>query len=270
VKTRAAVIAFVGLLATLGGRAVHAQNACVGAMRPPRPRLFLETVPKSASDSVVHVRVCLAAQPGVRAGSFHLVIDYDSTATRAVTARARGGAPQAANTTVPGRVSIAGASPSGLEQGLLSTVTFKAGTGRWNMRLRVLELNATDGSPMLTRETPSSTPRAAAASTATHATSAPRLERLEPAQATLQPGTIPEVIIHGSGFTPEGNILTLGPSVLGELRSTDGVTLRLLLPATWPSSGEAPPRVIPAGVHALTIRNTRGLSNPIPLTLVTP
>jgi hypothetical protein len=61
-----------------------------------------------------------------------------------------------------------------------------------------------------------------------------------------------------------------GPAVLGELRSPDGTTLRLLIPNSWPSSGEAPPRQIDAGRYAIQIRNTRGLSNSLLLTLVNP
>ncbi len=257
------------------GRRAEAQRPCASAALPRRSAnsavLSLEAAAVGKRDTLAQVRICLALPQGKRVGSFHLEIDYDSTRARALRASPASGGAQVANTLIAGQVSIAGAAPAGFGRGVLSTITFRRRAGTVGpMRLTLRELNGTDGGSI------AATARAIGIGTWTvpaptvNAADAPVLEKVEPSTAEIVPGGVAEVIIRGQGFTPTGNVVMLGSAVLGELRSTDGTTLRLLVPNAWPSSGEAPPRVIETGDYSLQIRNTRGVSNTILLTLVHP
>ena len=257
------------LLSTRGAEVLSAQAGCPTTVPTGQPaRLSLAAVAGTTRDTVTVVRLCLALPPGIKVGSFHLEITYDSLRARATVARPAPSGTQAANVLVPGLVAIAGAAPAGFARGTLSTIVFRRRGGAvGGMRVTLLELNAVDGSSLLSRAvaqglgvlTPSPT-----------LTAAPVLERLDPATTAIVPGGVAQVMIHGRGFTSTGNVLMFGSAVLGDLPSSDGSTLRLLVPNAWPSSGEAPPRVIDAGVYSIRVRNTRGLSNSISLTLTSP
>lgn len=234
------------------------------------PALWLEPVTAAKRDTIVRVRVCLALPAAQKVGSFHLEVEYDSLIVRATAASAAPGGTQVANTLVAGRVAIAGAAPSGFVRGTVNTISFRRrGTALGTLQLSLRELNGVDGTSLVMHTTvhgigaPRATPALAR-------DAAPALDKLAPARTTIVPGGVAEVMIHGRGFTSEGNVVMFGPAVLGELRSSDGVTLRLLVPNSWPSSGEAPPRLIEAGEYAVQIRNTRGVSNALLLTLVNP
>ena len=257
-------------LATLGAEALRAQAGCPTTVPAGSPaRVSLTTVAGARHDTLTKVRICLAFPPGMTVGSFHLEISYDSLRATATATQAASTGTQAANLLVPGKVAIAGAAPTGFAHGTLHTITFRRRGGAVGaMQLTLIELNAVDGGSLLPRAVVlglggASTPAAARAA-------APVLARLEPSTTALVPGGVAQVMIHGSGFTSTGNVVMFGAAVLGELPSSDGSTLRLLVPNAWPSSGEAPPRVIDPGVYPIRVRNTGGLSNTISLTLTIP
>ena len=77
----------------------------------------LEVPPVRRSDTLHVVRVCLHPARSVSIGSFHVVLEYDSTRFRAVRfVQGRSGT-MVANLTRPGRTDVAGASPGGFAPG---------------------------------------------------------------------------------------------------------------------------------------------------------
>ena len=217
-------------------------------------------------------------------GSFHIVIEYDSSLVRSVRFVQRQTGTMVANLTHPGRTDVAGADPAGFAPGELLAVVF-ADSRRGHsakrtllaMALRLLELNATSGDGLLSRATATGLGvlrpgRAPAAETLTpKSAETPHIDSLAPPRAKVAgPGGLVPVTIHGSGFRPEGNVVLFAGAEIAELRSVDGTSLRLMLPAALPAKGEVPPRVLGAGRYEIRIRTSTGTSNPMEFTLETP
>lgn len=266
-------------------RAIPRQPAvCGGSVEEAATsRVSLEAVPAAVGDLKRTVHVCIRAALGTAVGSFHLVIEYDSSAWQAVGFVPSDAGTEVANLTRLGRADIAGAAPSGFASGtLLRLVFMRSDGGRTSegmelMKLRLVELNATDGSDLKAHSVASGLAgltvqrhSAVARVPTTPSAKAPHIDRLEPARATVAPGTPVEVLIFGSGFRPEGNAVLLGDVVIGELPSGDGQRLRLVLPETFPPMGEVPPRRLGPGVYDIRVRTGAGTSNRTQLVLEMP
>lgn len=268
--------------AALAGVAVadarpQAKAPCAGAAAATATsRVSLEAAAFAAADSTRAVRVCLRPARGTQVGSFHLVIEYESTAVRALRFSPGVSGSEVANLTHAGRADVAGAAPSGFARGVLLQLDFARADGRrtgdplGTMIVRLLELNGTDGANLVSHSAVagldaggrSGQPRAAAATAAAVVVSrAPHIDRLEPSRAPIAPGAPVQVMIHGSGFRPEGNLVLLGDVAIGELSSSDGATLRLLLPDALPSRAEVPPRRLVPGSYDIRVRTGAGTSN---------
>lgn len=273
------------MLATMAASGAMAQGtpACAAARAASTAsRLSLDLASAAAGDTVRTVRLCLFPTPGVRVGSFHVALEYDSTLVRAVHFVPAPMGAEVANLTRAGRADIAGAAPGGFTPGSLLQLDFAPVRGRaasaapGTMTLRLLELNATSGATLVEhtdvvgiaerREAV----RRPVARAALKAPAAPRIDRLDPARAAIVPGGLVPVIIHGSGFRPEGNVVLFAGVAMAELRSDDGKTLRFLLPDAFPAKGEVPPQRIGAGNFDIRVRTIAGTSNRIALTLESP
>ncbi len=275
--------------------ALRAGVSAVGAM-PSQPavcsgtvaegatsRISLESVPSAAGDSKRTVHVCVRTAPGTAVGSFHLVIEYDSSAWQTVGFVPAASGSEVANLSRPGRADIAGAAPGGFANGsLLRLVIVRSDDRRTSegmelMKLRLLELNAIDGSDLKAHSIVSGLAgltvqrhSTVAPALATAPVQAPHIDRLDPARATLSPGALIQVMISGSGFRPEGNVVLVGDVVMGELPSGDGQRLRLVLPESFPPVGEVPPRRLVPGAYDISVRTGAGTSNRVQLVLEKP
>lgn len=244
-------------------------------------RISLEAPSARRGDTLHTVRVCLHPARAVAVGSFHIVIEYDSTLVRAVRfVQGRSGT-MVANLTRPGRTDVAGADPGGFTPGELLAVVFADAHGAKRaapaMVLRLLELNTTRGASLIARATaagigvPKASQAPVAEPLAPKSAETPHIDSLVPPRAKVAgPGGLVPVTIHGSGFHPKGNIVLLAGTAIAELPSTDGTSLRLMLPSALPSTGEVPPRVLGAGRYEIRVRTSAGTSNPMQLTLETP
>lgn len=231
----------------------------------------------------------MRSAPATAVGSFHLFIEYDSTRLRAVESAQGPSGTVVANLTRPGRADFAGADPTGFSEGELISIKFSAVRGVSGGRktsarapspgvmiVRLLELNSTTGASIVEHAlvtgigVPASTGPAEGTLTPKSAET-PHIDSLSPSHAKLAGvgGLIP-VTIHGSGFRPDGNVVLFAGIEIAQLTSTDGTSLHLLLPSTFPSRSEVPPRVIGAGSYELRVRTSTGTSNPTELTLETP
>jgi hypothetical protein len=275
-------VAFIAAGMLLAGTAASGQTAPCRAHKESAAlsRVSLEAPPVRRGDTLHTVRVCLHPARSVSIGSFHVVLEYDSTRFRAVRfVQGRSGT-MVANLTRPGRTDVAGASPSGFEAGELLSVVFadahRSKRAPVAMVLRLLELNATQGESLLASAdaagigTLKSSPpvpeplRPKSAET-------PHIDSLVPARAkTAGPGGLVPVTIHGSGFHPDGNVVLFAGAEIAELQSADGTSLRLVLPSSLPATGEVPPRMIGAGRYEIRVRTSTGTSNPMEFTLETP
>jgi hypothetical protein len=76
------------------------------------------------------------------------------------------------------------------------------------------------------------------------------------------------VIIEGSGFAEEGNIVTFGGILSEALPSTeDGTRITFWVPKEAPSPGEAPPMVLDPGEYEVSVTTPDGTSDPVLFTL---
>lgn len=287
---RRAVTALAATLVALNAgvavaRAMPRQPAaCTGSVdEAATSRISLEAVPAAAGDLKRTVHVCIRTARGTVAGSFHLVIEYDSSAWEAVGFVPGNAGSEVANLTRLGRADIAGAAPGGFASGMLLRLVFvrtdggHTSEGMELMKLRLLELNATDGSDLKAHSVVSGlaglTVRrhsAVAPMPTTPSVEAPHIDRLEPARSAVSPGSPVQLMIYGSGFRSEGNVVLVGDAVIGELPSGDGHRLRLVLPETFPSVGEVPPRRLGPGVYDLRVRTGAGTSNRVQFELEIP
>ena len=73
-----------------------------------------------------------------------------------------------------------------------------------------------------------------------------------------------EVIIEGTGFVEEGNIVTFGGIPSKALASTDGGTrITFWVPKEVPSTGEVPPMILDPGEYEVTVTTPSGTSEPV-------
>ena len=280
----ALVVAFAAR-ATSAGALPRQPAPCAGSVEEAAtPRISLEADAAAPGDSRRTVHVCIRASRGTLVGSFHLVVEYDSSAWETVGFVPGATGSQVANLTRMGRADIAGAAPGGFASGTLLRLVFAPSAGRRAgealgiMNLRLLELNSTDGSNLMTRSTVSGLAgltlqrhSAQAPLPSTPPAKAPHIDRLEPARATRRAGCSGSSHdISGRGSGPRATSCCLRGVVIGELPSADGLRLRLVLPETFPPVGEVPPRRLLPGVYDIRVRTGAGTSNPMQLVLEMP
>lgn len=92
-----------------------------------------------------------------------------------------------------------------------------------------------------------------------------------PDSVRIIPGNVTEVELRGSAFdvssTPE-NVVHIGPLLFRGVPGTNGGTrLRVAIPATMPSAGEAPPSPLLGGRYAVFVTTTRGISDTLSLAI---
>ena len=111
--------------------------------------------PVRARDSLASVAVCVVTprESKAKIGSYHGELYFDSTAARVLRVEKLGGGLRVENTTLAGRVNFAGASPSGFAARSLLNVVLrvKKPGARPKLELKMLELNAIDGTSLMNR-----------------------------------------------------------------------------------------------------------------------
>jgi len=292
----------LGLMACAGGAAMGATvrlpAACAAPHDANAPALFVERAPRAGADSLVTIRLCIAPSH-TAVGSYHARINYDTSIVTFARALASTNGMQALNPQVAGVIEIAGAAPSGFASGTLATVVLrprKSGAiGK--LRLTLIEMNATTGSDLRatiriagypaadktlgalgSATTPAARDSSHGGATATEtplhspnakksltwaAVVAPHIDSLRPDSARLGRGSVVEVSIHGAGFTSAGNLVLFGRAELGPVASTDGATIRFVVPTVIPTGGEVAPMRTGPGDYPVSVRNANGQSNSV-------
>ena len=125
------------------------------ALRKPGASMmaFVAMPAVKARDTVVTAAVCVvdAKTGSAKVASYHGELYFDSTAARVVRVDKPRDGMRVENTTLAGRVNFAGAAPTGFAPGALLSVVLRvkqAGVAP-KLRLKMLELNAVDGSNLL-------------------------------------------------------------------------------------------------------------------------
>jgi hypothetical protein len=94
-----------------------------------------------------------AKAPAAKIGSYHGEVHFDTTRARVLRVDKPAGGVRVENTGLPGMVKFAGAEPTGFAPGQILRVALrvhKAGSTP-AVRLKMIELNGTDGASMLPR-----------------------------------------------------------------------------------------------------------------------
>ena len=96
------------------------------------------------------------------------------------------------------------------------------------------------------------------------APSGPVIESLTPSQGPAGPAYPIEIIVTGTGFAPQGNIVTFGDISIPDLASGEGGTrIMFFAPKERPSNGEVPPFVLTPGQFGVTVTTVQGTSNTV-------
>jgi hypothetical protein len=99
------------------------------------------------------------------------------------------------------------------------------------------------------------------------ATPAVSLAAVHPDSVIIAGGAVVEVVLHGRGFapgTPGRNTVVFGSYAINDVpANSDGTEIRLVVPETMPSGGEAAPQPILPGAYQVRVRSPRGESNAI-------
>ena len=140
-------------------------DRCADRRTSPGGRLSAVVVltPVKARDTVATASVCVMRPRAstTRIGSYHGELYFDSTAASVVRVERPADGLRVENTTLAGRVNFAGAAPTGFSSGALVHVLLRMKTPGAvpRLRLRMLELNAVDGSSLMkTLATPATSP----------------------------------------------------------------------------------------------------------------
>lgn len=108
--------------------------------------------PIRAADTVVTAHVCVVTRSAsTKIGSYLGELRFDSTAARVLRVERVAGGMRAENPTRPGEVKFAGAAPDGFPRGTFVSVVLRLSRrgSAPRLGLRMLELNAVDGAPLL-------------------------------------------------------------------------------------------------------------------------
>ncbi|HEU4995391.1 MAG TPA: hypothetical protein VFT29_11260 [Gemmatimonadaceae bacterium] len=136
---------------------------CASTARKPgaSPQAFLVSQTRSR-DTLVSVAVCvmLPKASAAKVGSYHGELYFDSTTTTVARVEKQSSSGiRVENATLAGRVNFAGAAPSGFPAGPLVSVVLRTRPGAApRVRLKMIELNATDGTSLMKALVTSSEP----------------------------------------------------------------------------------------------------------------
>ncbi|MGD2069436.1 MAG: IPT/TIG domain-containing protein [Gemmatimonadota bacterium] len=81
----------------------------------------------------------------------------------------------------------------------------------------------------------------------------PHIRSMEPSSGPAGEAYPIRVTVTGGPFSPTGNRVRFGAVVVGEVPSPDGRTLTFQVPKSRPSTGEAPPMVLPPGRYEVSV-----------------
>jgi hypothetical protein len=96
---------------------------------------------------------------------------------------------------------------------------------------------------------------------------APHITSIRP--DTLALGSTATVTIRGRHFAHDSNWVEFGPAHIGPLSAKHhGCIINFSVPATLPSTGEAPPLRLGPSTYTVRVTTSAGSSNTVPFTLV--
>ena len=111
---------------------------------------FVVTPAVRGRDTLVTARVCVVTRAPAKVASYHGELYFDSAAVRVQSVLKTPRGMHAENTSIPGRVNFAGAEPAGFASGALLSIVLRVKPGvRPKVRLKMLELNTTDGRSLI-------------------------------------------------------------------------------------------------------------------------
>jgi hypothetical protein len=255
------------------------------ASRPCRPvtgeknlRMYLEAASAVDSHGTVSVRLCLV--PGAAGvASYSATLTFDSTMAHVTRVDVSGGM-QVANANAPGNVRLAGAAPAGFHAGGLAVAQLKVLHGRSLPTIRVVlrEASSPTGASVLADARVSGysstdpslgvvqlTTRSASSRQArTTNTIAPHIDSIAPSAAHIDNESVVGVVIHGTGFSPTGNVVLFDAATINDLASEQGGTiLRFIVPTTIPAHDTVQARRIEAGKYQIRVRSHSATSNAV-------
>lgn len=108
---------------------------------------------------------------------------------------------------------------------------------------------------------------AARAGGATPAPTLPVIESLEPSSGPAGAAYPLRITILGTGFADSGNVVRFAAVAVPVLAEESSTRIVFLAPKERPSTGEAPPFVLPAGDYDVTVTTPAGTSAPATFTL---
>jgi hypothetical protein len=280
------VFATTLLLALVGGVAPsQASRPCRVAASEKSVRMYVEQVSSVDSHGMASVRLCLA--PGAAGvGSYSATLTFDSTMARVTRVDVSGGM-QVANANVAGNVRIAGAAPTGFHAGALAVARLTILRGRSLPKIRVVlrEASSPTGASVLAGAKVSGYPSSDRSLGVVQATTdmssgdrprginaaAPHIDSITPRAAHIDNESVLDVVLHGTGFLPTGNVVLFDAAIINDLASEQGGTiLRFIAPTTIPPHGNVQARRVDAGKYAVRVRAHSATSNSVTFTVREP
>lgn len=112
---------------------------------------FVVMTKPAARDTLVRATVCVVGAAPARVGSYHGELSFDSTSARVVSVEKPNDGMRVDNAKRAGSVRFAGAAPQGFTDPAFVTVAFRLSRPGFapRVRLRMVELNSTDGVSLL-------------------------------------------------------------------------------------------------------------------------
>lgn len=255
-------IAAAGCLLAAPGVALA--QACGARVTTGETRFFIEPAASAARDTVIVARVCLAASARGM-GSYMATITFDSTRMRVMRVDVSGGM-QVANSRIPGTIRLAGASPGGFSSGALASVFFKPSDSRTMSRitLAVSEASTPAGASLMEETRVQGWLANASAGQSTR----PTVDSISPRSAEVGDERVTDLVLHGRGFAPAGNIVLFdGVEVTGLLSENEGTVVRFAAPTRIPARGSRPGHRVRPGPVQVRLKHSGGISNGVSFTV---
>jgi hypothetical protein len=267
-------LALLGPFPRASAASEAADDECPGATTRDGSEAFIPR-PTLIGDTTVVLQVCLTHRDGEPPiGSYHLELSYDSTAGHVVSVHMPSDGMRVNNAERPGKVSLAGASPTGFGNGAVAAVTLRLKLIGSDLlpRLAALEVHSVAsqvvvprvwvyriGSPAEDRSRAISPVRDDRIGTCPNAM--PTIVRVDPKSLlrTKQRGA--HIRISGCGFSAQGNTVLIGPLSITGLRSKNGTLIDVILPRPRPQSRGIPATILSRGANSITVKNASGTSN---------